>query len=623
MFLKINKVGGTKVGEIIKSSFLKFILIKTNGKYIIYIAIHFLFAFTLGAQTEIGSRKVNTIVIDPGHGGRDPGALGRVSKEKEIALSIAQKLGKLINQRFPEVKVLYTRSDDRFVELFQRADIANKAKADLFISIHANSTTKQSPSGVEFWVLGLHKADENLEAVKKENAALQFEQDIRKNYGFDPNSPEGSIIMSMQQNLYLDQSIQMAKLMELRFVKENNQLNRGSKQAGFIVLYKTTMPSVLVEVGFISNPDEEQYIANETGQNKIANNLANAFAEYKIKYESGAIKQVANELKTKPVSQINLEPIESSSKGFSTESYSKFGLVVEENIPSAEIVKKQSPQQAANIAPLSSDLDQKNDKKKIIVDDDIEKYSNVNNTSTNPLSSNLDAKSNVKNIVTEEDVYKMANQKLTSTLTTEKFKKKPVNASALVKKDEKPSKEILKKEIVETSLKNVDDAPKSNPKLNNTSTPGKIKIGESNTQVPSYLADNETKNEIISNTKLLDKQRTVAANSKPTEEVKEPIKEKSSSASKPASESAAKSMQSSSGTVFKIQIKAASFKIKENDPVHGINGGLEETFENGLYKYLVGNYSNEQEAKLQLEEIKKQGIKDAFIVKYREGVRIK
>ena len=212
------------MGEIIKSSFLKFILIKTNGKYIIYIAIHFLFAFTLGAQTEIGSRKVNTIVIDPGHGGRDPGALGRVSKEKEIALSIAQKLGKLINQRFPEVKVLYTRSDDRFVELFQRADIANKAKADLFISIHANSTTKQSPSGVEFWVLGLHKADENLEAVKKENAALQFEQDIRKNYGFDPNSPEGSIIMSMQQNLYLDQSIQMAKLMELRFVKENNQL---------------------------------------------------------------------------------------------------------------------------------------------------------------------------------------------------------------------------------------------------------------------------------------------------------------------------------------------------------------------------------------------------------------
>lgn len=643
IFLKINKLVEIKVAEIFKSSFLGSLLIKINGKYITYIAILFLFTSTLGAQTEIGSRKVNTIVIDPGHGGRDPGAIGRVSKEKEIVLSIALKLGKLINQRFPEVKVLYTRSDDRFVELYQRAEIANKAKADLFISIHANSTIKQSPSGVEFWVLGLHKADENLEAVKKENAALQFEQDIRKNYGFDPNSPEGSIIMSMQQNLYLDQSIQLAKSMESRFVKEDNQLNRGSKQAGFIVLYKTAMPSVLVEVGFISNPDEEQYISNETGQNKIANNLANAIVDYKMKYESGAIKQVSNEVKSKPVSQIS-EPVETSSKGFGSGSSSKFGIDEKDNSPPAEIVKKQSAQQSASNLPFSSDIDN-NDKKKIIIDDDIEKYSNVDNNPTEvpkpivdpskialgstketttsasvkPIAANLEAKSNAKTIVTDDEVEKKIKAKLTSTPIAEKFEKKPINVEPKVKEG---PKESLKKEIGDAGMKKTEDALKTNTKLN-TTTPGKIKIEETNSKVPSYIADNEIKNEIISNTKLLDKQKNVLDDKKPTEEVKVPIKETSVVKSKSNPEPVYNAKKTTTGIVYKVQVKAAATKIKNNDPVQGLNGGLEESFENGLYKYLVGSFPDENEAKKQLEDIRSRGIKDAFIVKYKDGVRIK
>lgn len=649
IFLKINKLGKIKVAEIIKSSFLGSLLIKINGKYIIYIAILSLFTFTLGAQTEIGSRKVNTIVIDPGHGGRDPGAIGRVSKEKEIVLSIAQKLGKLINQRFPEVKVMYTRSDDRFVELYQRSEIANKAKADLFISIHANSTIKQSPSGVEFWVLGLHKADENLEAVKKENAALQFEQDIRKNYGFDPNSPEGSIIMSMQQNLYLDQSIQLAKSMESRFVKEDNQLNRGSKQAGFIVLYKTAMPSVLVEVGFISNPDEEQYIVNEVGQNKIANNLANAIADYKMKYESGAIKQVSNDIKQKPTSQIATEPTVTSSKGFSSASSSKLDIEEQENFPPAELEKKQNPQQTVTKAPVSSSLDPKSDNKKIIVDDDIEKYSSVinkpteisipklepskttvdvskapaNSSPAKPVSSNMEVKPNAKTIITDDEVEKKLKAKLTSTPIAEKFEKKPVNAEPKVKEAVKEApKESLKKEIVDASLKKVDDARKTSTKLN-TTTPGKIKLEESNTKVPSYMADNEIKNEIISNTKLLDKQKIVLADSKSLEDIKEPVKEKPIAKSKVELDPTVKTMKPTTGIVYKVQVKASGKKISDSDPIQGINGGLEESFENGLYKYLVGSFTSENDAKAQLEEIRKRGINDAFIVKYKEGVRIK
>jgi N-acetylmuramoyl-L-alanine amidase len=633
------------VEEIIKSSFLKSLVIKINGKYIIYIAIQFLFAYSFQAQTGIVSKKVNTVVIDPGHGGRDPGAIGKVSKEKEIVLSLAQKLGKLINQRFPEVKVLYTRSDDRFVELYQRADIANKAKADLFISIHANSTTKQAPSGVEFWVLGLHKADENLEAVKKENAALQFEQDVRKNYGFDPNSPEGSIIMSMQQNLYLDQSIQLAKLMESRFVKEDNQLNRGSKQAGFIVLYKTTMPSVLVEVGFISNPDEEQYIANETGQTKIANNLANAFADYKLKYESGAIKQVSNATKEAPRTIIEPEVVEVKSGGFSSSTTgNKFAISPEDNAPAADIVKKESPQSAASNPPQASSLEQVENKKKIIVDDDIEKYSSVKTpnekeillTTSEPdvkstpvvtsvptkktTSSVLEPKQNSKTIVTDDEIEVKKNQKLTSTPIVEKFDKKSTNSEVSktaveAAKKEPPTKERLKKEIVENTLRKVDEAPKSVPKIN-TATPGKIKIDENSNKVPSYIEDKEIKNEIIDNTKQLDKQKNILI------ENKIEVKEKVVTKTKPTSDLTQKPISVTNGLVYKVQVKAAASKIKSDDPIQEIKG-LEESFEGGLYKYLVGNFTEEGDAKVQLEKVRSQGIKDAFIVKYKDGVRVK
>lgn len=593
------------------------------------------------------------MVIDPGHGGRDPGAIGKVSKEKDIALSIGLKLGKLINQRFPEVKVMYTRSDDRFIELYQRADIANKAKSDLFISIHANSTVKQGPSGVEFWVLGLHKADENLEVVKKENAALQFEQDVRKNYGFDPNSPEGSIIMTMQQNLYLDQSIQLAKLMESRFVREDNQLNRGSKQAGFIVLYKTSMPSVLVEVGFISNPDEEQYIANETGQTKIAANLANAFADYKLKYESGAIKQVSKAIENKTTASLPIENSNAANTGF-TKASANGNVVInaEESNPVAAVIKKESPQLAASSKPVSSDLDMSNNKKKIVVEDEVEKFSgtnsaiprgeehssSINNVTTTivnsspsvkapskPTSSNLEAKPNSKTIVGMEESEVKKKPSLTSTPIAEKFNKKTkvIDSSALRAKPEIPSKETMKKEIVDKSLKNIEEKPKPSLKIN-TSTPGKIKLDETGSNVPSYIADKDIKKEIVDNTKSIDKRNNILA----TSAVLEKIETKSKTITPPPATSSAapapaKVKLAGNGIIYKVQIKASSAKIKNDDPINSSIEGIEVSFENNMYKYLVGNYMDEKEALARLEKVKNKGIKDAFLVKYKDGIRIK
>ncbi len=640
-----------KVVEIIKSKYFSLIERNINGKYITKIAIILLFTPQLFAQVEVGSRKIKTVVIDPGHGGRDPGAVGKMSKEKEIALGISQKLGKLINQRFPEVKVIYTRNDDRFIELYQRAEIANKSKADLFISIHANSSVKQSPSGVEFWVLGLHKSDENLEVVKKENAALQFEQDVRKNYGFDPNSPEGSIIMTMQQSLYLDQSIQLAKLMEARFVKEDNQLNRGSKQAGFIVLYKTSMPSVLVEVGFISNADEEQYISNETGQNKIAANLSLAFADYKLKYESGAIKPIEVFKKTKPLELS--PPMESKNSGLSSTIGNKFSLESKEYKPIYADTSIEKLSNSENSKQLSSFIDETDDKKKNIIDEDIEKYNEVKSSSIESISpktnivpdtipssgkkvtnisqpkksnvsaANLEANSDAKIIVTDAEIERQIRKKassMDSSLIVVKPVKKVIGSNNSKVSGVKLTKDIVKKEIIEASLKKMNEPPKTNIIKINTTTPGKIKLEDASNKMPSYLVDSEVKKEIVDNAKKIDKKQNLIEENSALEKVAS--KEKSA-LKKEKKNSSPVLFTSIPSIVYRVQIKASSSKLKSDDPLNGLDGVLEESFENGLYKYLLGSFSNEKSAQTQLEKIRNQGIKDAFVVKYKDGVRIK
>ncbi len=225
---------------------------------------------------------VNTVVIDPGHGGRDFGAIGRHANEKDIALAISLKLGDYIREYLPDVNVVFTRETDVFVPLHERAQIANDNKADLFISIHCNSAASRRAIGTETFVMGLHRSQANLEVARRENKSILYEDDYLETYdGFDPHSPEANIIFSLYQNAYLDQSLKMASFVQDQFRDRARRIDRGVKQAGFLVLYQIAMPGILVETGFLSNPAEEQYLMSQSGQAYIASAIFRAFRDYK------------------------------------------------------------------------------------------------------------------------------------------------------------------------------------------------------------------------------------------------------------------------------------------------------------------------------------------------------
>jgi N-acetylmuramoyl-L-alanine amidase len=221
------------------------------------------------------------IVIDAGHGGHDSGALGEHFQEKDLALQMALKLGSALNLSHPDIEVIYTRTTDIFIPLHQRIGKANAVNADLFISIHCNFIKSTRTKGTETYVLGLHRAESNLEVAKRENDVVLLENDFESNYdGFDPNSPIGNIVLSTLQNIYLDQSIGIAAEIEKNFKAQGFSTSRGVKQAGFMVLAKATMPSILVETGFISNREEEQWLASDEGQNSIVESMRSAIGHY-------------------------------------------------------------------------------------------------------------------------------------------------------------------------------------------------------------------------------------------------------------------------------------------------------------------------------------------------------
>lgn len=225
---------------------------------------------------------LKTVVIDPGHGGKDPGTSGKYVKEKDIALAISLKLGTYIEDNIPDVKVIYTRTTDILPTFSERSEIANKNNADLFISIHLNGNPDSRAYGTETFAMGLHKTEENLEVAKLENSAILFEEDYSTRYeGFDPQSAESYIMFSFLQNIYLEQSLEFASFVEHEFKNRALRKSRGVKQAGFLVLWKTTMPSVLIEAGFLTNPREERYLKSKEGQEYIASAIYRAFKNYK------------------------------------------------------------------------------------------------------------------------------------------------------------------------------------------------------------------------------------------------------------------------------------------------------------------------------------------------------
>lgn len=227
--------------------------------------------------------KPFTVVIDAGHGGKDPGAVGAISKEKDINLKVALALGDLLEKNLKDVKVVYTRKTDMFVELDQRAQIANQNKADLFLSIHTNASAgNKTVKGTETYTLGMHRAASNLEVAKRENSAIMLEKNYEEKYeGFNPKSSESYIIFELMQDEYMKQSVSLAGKIQKQFASTAQRNNRGVYQAGFLVLRATSMPSCLVEVGYITTPAEEKYLNTQEGITNLSKSIYNAVKEYK------------------------------------------------------------------------------------------------------------------------------------------------------------------------------------------------------------------------------------------------------------------------------------------------------------------------------------------------------
>ena len=255
---------------------------KRNRLYILYIGIILgCLALPFSPLRAEGGKFV--LVIDAGHGGHDPGAIGRISKEKNINLKVAMRLGELVESQCPDVKVVYTRRRDVFIPLDRRAQIANDAKADLFISIHTNSLAKNhTTKGASTWTLGLAKSQANLEVAQRENSVILYEDDYKTRYaGFNPNSAESYIIFEFMQDKYMEQSVHLASLVQEQFRQTCKRVDRGVHQAGFLVLKASAMPSILVELGFISTPEEERYLNTANGVNTLADGIFRAFRIYK------------------------------------------------------------------------------------------------------------------------------------------------------------------------------------------------------------------------------------------------------------------------------------------------------------------------------------------------------
>lgn len=258
-------------------------------------------------MTSLAANKRFTLVIDPGHGGHDAGALGAISKEKNINLAVALRFGKYVEQNLPEVRVIYTRKTDVFIPLNERANIANRANADLFISVHTNALPAgKIARGFETYTLGMHRAKDNLDVAMRENSVISMEKDYQQRYqGFDPRSSESYIIFEFIQGKNMERSVDLARMIQRGVCDGANRPDKGVHQAGFLVLRETSMPGCLIELGFITTPDEERLLNNDSRVDDIARGIYEAFAKYKNKYD----RSVSVPYRAKDSEEVNLPKI--------------------------------------------------------------------------------------------------------------------------------------------------------------------------------------------------------------------------------------------------------------------------------------------------------------------------
>ncbi len=436
------------------------IQIDKNPAFIFFLTFILLFIPFFEANSfSKNDSKLNIVVIDPGHGGRDPGANTSGVDEKDIVLSIALKVGNYIKNNFPDVKVIYTRSSDVFIPLNRRAEIANKNKADLFISIHANSLKSTAFSGTETFVLGHHRSQDNLDVAKKENSVILLEEDYTTTYErFDPNSSESYIMFEFLRNEYFDQSVDFAGLVQSQFREKAKRKDRGVKQAGFLVLRETAMPSVLVEVGYITNKSERDYMSSETGKTNLASSIYRAFRDYKIRFESK----------------------------------SNFGLTTQNNpdINKSEVNNPvvKTPVSNNSIKPNQNSINTKQKNNSVEKPDD---------KISSPISTNIqqpvkkpqqDKKSGAIALNTKENKIKTSLTPTPETKTTQASKKQSIKVASKIKTQEKADIKTNKESTIEKPKQSVLKSKKRTP-----STPA-LKTPDKKSPIP---INSKTKPEII------------------------------------------------------------------------------------------------------------------------------
>lgn len=534
-------------------------------KGILFITLIFLFAFA-DANNNF---SIKTVVIDAGHGGKDPGAIGAAkTREKDIALQVALKLGEYISKNYPDVNVIYTRKTDVFIELHERAEIANKAKADLFIAVHINSSPNPEFYGTSTYVLGLHRSEANLEVAKRENSVILLEDDRDKNYEFDPNSPEGHIIMSMKQNAFLEQSIAIASKIENQFENYAHRKSMGVKQAGFYVLYKTAMPSLLAEIGFISNPEEEKYLNSERGQEQIAVSLYNAFKVYKKEMEGEPAKE-------EDAAPVKPEPVKVET--------AKDEPAPKKDTEPAKITTTTAPEKKPE--PVATNTTNSDDNLYVSLKDGRSIRKPVENASG---GGKAPAKAEPAPVVKREEP-------------------KPVAENKPAVKEEKPEPAVEKTEPKPAPVKREEP-----------------KVVEEKKPEPKKEPVAEKKPEPVVEKKPEPKKEPVAE--KKPEPKKEPeVKKPTPVADAPVQTSnrLVPLHKAEAGLIFKVQLFALKGELQEYNKAIKVSKTLScEELSNGLTRYYAGSLKSHAEAKKLLEAARAAGFKDAYIIGYKDGVRL-
>jgi N-acetylmuramoyl-L-alanine amidase len=608
-----------------------------------------------GNKNTSGGLKLTTVVIDAGHGGHDPGALGKHIQEKEITLAIALKLGELIKANLPEVKVIYTRSTDVFIELNRRAEIANKNDADLFISIHVNSNPNANASGVDTWVMGQYKNNENFQVAKSENRAILAESNYGSQYeGFDPNSTESYIIFNLMQNAFIGQSLEFATGVQQQ-VNSDGRKDRGVESAPFLVLWKTTMPSVLVETGFISNEEDEKLLITEVGQAQMANSIYRAFKEYKTKVDNRtrvslveqpaaktteeklAIKNTAKEQpKTdkKPIIPAKTDTmLIASTKNISTTEQSKNAekpIITEskkvENTEQPKTISKTFPKTTTQEPAITSE-------KSII---------KVQPKDLSPTSSKVTTQEPSKPIVKELPKVDVKEQQKAITSTTQKVATQEPT-KPIVKELPKVEIKDQQKAITSTTQKGATQEPtkpiveelpkvevKEQQKTNISPTP-KVVTKELAKPIVKELPKVDVKEQTKTTAATFPKstfqnQQTISNKATVTEQTKTPISTTQQpkaivTTPKQPVKTNTNNTKDTINIYFCVQILSSTKRIRLDSSIFKGLDKIREIKLSGAYKYLVGNeleYNNIVLLKNKMRE----SFPDAFVVALKNGIKI-